>query len=130
MYSALFSMGGPSLQSRMTEKKFSVNELFLKEESEPPIMSLIRRSVFITGSIILAVLLILAVPAAAMRMVPDSGACSTSLFSPSAGQHTLSQESSDCQKDCNYFCSLACDDGWCMIACMRNCDRYCSGEKS
>jgi hypothetical protein len=113
----------------MTEKKFSVNEEFIIGECRFSGMSGTSLSLSGAGPVIVAILLVLAVPAAAMTMTPDSGACGISIFSPSAGQNTQSAETPDCKHDCYKLCALTCSDGWCMIACMKNCDRYCSGEK-
>lgn len=82
-------------------------------------------SLFVSGSVIIAILLVLAAPATAMKMKQDTSACGTSVFSHPAGNSALSQEPTDCQNNCYRLCALTCTDGWCMIGCMRNCDRYC-----
>jgi len=113
----------------MSEKKFSVNEVFIIGECRFSGMSGTSHSFSGAGPVIVAILLVLAVPAAAMAMAPYSGAGGMSISCPSAGQNTQPAENPDCEKDCYHMCAISCNDGWCMIVCMKNCDRYCSGEK-
>ncbi|WML68363.1 MAG: hypothetical protein METHP_01978 [Methanoregula sp. SKADARSKE-2] len=100
------------------------------ERADNTIMSGPYHSLFVKGFVIIAVLLALAVPAAAMKITPNTAVCSTSIVSHSAGYPTLFSEISDCQHDCYHLCAIVCSDGWCMISCMRNCDRYCEEESS
>ncbi len=82
--------------------------------------------VFVMLSGILAVLLVLAVPAAALSITPVTDAHTTQTLCQQGDPFKQYSGSKDCQKDCYYMCAVSCNDGWCMSVCMNTCDDYCS----
>jgi len=79
-------------------------------------------------SVIIAALLLLAVPAAAMGMAPGADSCSTPGFLSVSGENMKVEKDPHCQKNCYDICANTCSDGWCMFTCTKNCDKYCEKQ--
>jgi hypothetical protein len=114
----------------MTENHFSVNITVKKQETVIQSMKESYRFYLGLCAVIIAALLLLAIPAAAMGMAPGADSCSSSGFHSVSGQNMQLEKVKDCKKDCYHLCAVSCNDGWCMLVCMNNCDRYCKEIQS
>jgi hypothetical protein len=79
-------------------------------------------------SVIIAALLLLTVPAAAMTMASGADSCSSPGFHSVSEQNMQLEKEKVCKKDCYHMCAVSCNDGWCMLVCMDSCDDYCEKQ--
>jgi hypothetical protein len=106
---------------RLTEKKFSVNTIVKKKKTVIHIMKKSYRVSFGLCSVIIAALLLLAVPVAAMGMAPGAASCSTPGYLSVSGLNMqIAQDWEECINDCYSWCSYDCIEGGCW-----GCHFYC-----